>query len=139
MKESNFQTEFGKRNKISGVFELKFCKGKSLPFKSVAEHQEQALLAATTEDGLYHKITDSPFFKDPKGRMRFTKPKPFDCFYLQYTPAYIVICFWEPRKKKNVYYIPIYTWTIMKELADRKSMTEQMAKDNSSRIESYLK
>ena len=65
MKEKDFQTEFGKRNRIHGVFELKFCKGKSLPFKNLAEHQEKALLDAS-EDGLYHKITDQPVYKDPK-------------------------------------------------------------------------
>ena len=78
MKESNFQTEFGKRNRVHGVFELKFCKGKSFPFKNIEEHQEKALLAAS-KDGLYHKITDQPVFAG--SGVRFTKLKPFDCFF----------------------------------------------------------
>lgn len=139
MRERDFQTEFGKRNKVIGVFELKFCKGKSLPFKSVAEHQEQALLDIASDKGLYHKITDSPFFKDPKGRMRFTKPKPFDCFFLRGIDAYIVVCFWTPRKKKNVYYIFIEDWIDLKESADRKSLTEEMAEQAAMYSESYLK
>ena len=43
MKEANFQTQFGKRNSIHGVFELKFTKGKSIPFNALAEHQEKTL------------------------------------------------------------------------------------------------
>jgi len=70
MKESNFQGEFSKRNLIEGVFELKLCKGKSLSFSSVAEHQEKALFAASSKQGLFHKISDSPFF--PNKKMRFT-------------------------------------------------------------------
>lgn len=139
MREKDFQTQFAKRNTLSGVFELKFCKGTSLPFSSLAEHQEKALLATTSEEGLFHKITDAPFFKDAQNKMRFTRPKPFDCFYLQCTPAYIVIMFWKPRKKKNVYYIPIFAFVSMRESAERKSITESMAKESSSRIESYLK
>ncbi|MCK4499490.1 hypothetical protein KAU11_03285 [Candidatus Babeliales bacterium] len=139
MREKDFQTQFAKKNTLSGVFELKFCKGTSLPFSSLAEHQEKALLAATSKEGLFHKITDAPFFKDAHNKMRFTRPKPFDCFYLQYIPAYVVVMWWEPRKKKNVYYIPIYAWISMRELVKRKSITEQMAEDGASRTESYLK
>ena len=137
MKESNFQTEFGKRNSHEGVFELKLCKGTSLPFSSVAEHQEEALVAASSERGLFHKISDSPFF--PNKKMRFTKPKPFDCFCVKDYPAYVVIMWWVPRKEKNVYYISIDTWLGLKENAGRKSITEEMAQESSSFMESYLK
>lgn len=139
MREKDFQTEFGKRNTLRAVFELKFCKGKSLPFSALALHQEQALLDISGMKGLFHKITDSPFFKDPKGRMRFTRPKPFDCFYLSNMSAYIVVLFWEPRKKKNVYYIYIRDWIRMREEANRKSLTEAMAKKHCVFRESYLK
>jgi len=121
MKESNFQVEFSKRNLIEGVFELKLCKGKSLSFSSVAEHQEKALLAASSKQGL------------------FTRPKPFDCFYLKNYPAYIVIMWWIPYKKKNAYYIDINTWLELKENAGRKSITEAMAQEFSSHTESYFK
>lgn len=139
MRERDFQTEFGKRNKIVGVFELKFCKGKSLPFSALAEHQEQALLAVSSIKGLHYKIFDSPFFKDPKGRMRFTKPKPFDCFFLKGTSAYVVIMFWIPRKKKNVYYIKIDDWLAMKNESNRKSTTEEMASAYAIYELNYLK
>ena len=132
MKERDFQAEFGKRNLITGVFELKFCKGTSIRFDSVAEHQEAALLAVEG-DGLYHKITDQPFLKD----MNFQRKKPFDCFNLSGIPAYIVIMWWEPRKKKNVYYIPVKRWCSMRDGAGRKSITEDMAEGEAMFTEDY--
>ena len=119
-----------------GVFELKFCKGTSLPFKALAEHQEQALIKVWNGEGFFHKITDQPVFAESK--VRFTKPKPFDCFYLKYCPAYVVIMFWTPRKMKNVYYIPIKDWIEMRNKADRKSVTEKMAIEYSEHSEDYF-
>jgi len=136
MKEKDFQTEFGKRNKTVGVFELKFTKGKSLPFNALAEHQEKALLAASGE-GLYHKISDFPIFS--KSKARFNKPKPFDCFNIANMPAYVVVMFWVPRKKKMVYYITIHDWIEMRKNADRKSVTESMAVEYAEIIEDYTK
>jgi len=139
MREAQFQSEFKKHNKISGIFELKICKGKSLSFSAVAAHQKQALLDVSSGTGLYHKIADSPFFKDPKGRMRFTKPKPFDCFFLKHKEAYIVVMFYVPRKKKQVYYIFIRAFLEMEQNASRKSFTEEMAIENAAFSFSYLK
>lgn len=132
MKERDFQSEFGKRNREIGVFELKFCKGTSIRFDAVAEHQEAALLAVSGS-GLYHKITDQPFLKD----MNFQRKKPFDCFNLVYIPAYVVVMFWEPRKKKNVYYIPIKNWLSAKAEISRKSLTEPMIAALATVVEDY--
>ena len=137
MKEANFQTEFSKRNVLKGVFELKLCKGKSLPFSSVAEHQEEALLAVSGGIGLFHKISDSPIFRGSK--TRFTKPKPFDCFLLRDYPAFVVIMWWASRKKKAVYYIPIKHWMALKEEAGRKSITEEMALEECSLFDDYTR
>ncbi len=134
MKESNFQTQFGKRNSIHGVFELKFTKGKSIAFNALAEHQEKALLAVSG-NGLYHKISDFPVFAN--SGVRFNRPKPFDCFYLSQTMAYVVVMFWIPRKKKNVYYIKIEDWIEMRTRADRKSATEEMILKHSTIFEGY--
>jgi len=137
MREREFQTEFGKRNKVVGCFELKFCKGTSLPFNALADHQIKALLDAACDFGLFHKITDQPVFKGSKAR--FTRPKPFDCFFLTNTDSYVVVMFWIPRKKKNVYYISIETWVYMVEAAGRKSLNEEMAIEFATFKESYLK
>ena len=134
MKERDFQAEFGKRNLIKGVFELKFCKGTSIRFDSVAEHQEAALLAVEG-DGFYHKITDQPFLRE----MNFQRKKPFDCFNLAGIPAYVVVMFWESRKKKNVYYIPIKRWCFSRDTAGRKSITEKMAEEMADVFVDYLR
>ncbi len=134
MKESNFQTQFSHKNRIHGVFELKFTKGKSIAFKALAEHQEKALLDVSGE-GLFHKISDQPVFAGSK--VRFTRKKPFDAFYLSQTMAYIVIMFWIPRKKKNVYYVKIEDWIEMRNKADRKSATEGMVFKHTTIFEDY--
>ena len=134
MKERDFQTQCGKRNIIHGCFELKFTKGKSLPFNSLAEHQEKALLDVAGH-GLFHKISDFPVFANSGAR--FNRPKPFDCFYLSQTMAYVVVMFWIPRKKKNVYYIKIEDWIRMRDKATRKSATEGMVLKYSTIFEDY--
>ena len=139
MREKDFQTQFAKKNTLSGVFELKFCKGTSLPFSSLAEHQEKALLAATSKEGLFHKITDAPFFKDAHNKMRFTRPKPFDAFFLANMDAYVVIMWWIPRKHKAVYYIKIQDWIEARNCVDRKSLTEPAAIKYATHIEDYFK
>lgn len=120
MKEKNVQVIFGKNNTIHGVFELKLCKGNSQSFKSVANHQVEALLKASGE-GMYHKIQDEPFGRT---QYRFTKPKPFDCFFLKNTPAFVVLCWYTPRKKKEFHYIEIGDWETEKMIATRKSITK---------------
>lgn len=124
MVEKDIQQVFKNKNKMFGVFELKLCKGTSMAFNHVADHQIEALLAVSTEEGLYHKIADSPV---SWGGQRFTKPKPFDCFVLRNIPAYVVICWYIPRKKKAFHYIPIRAFIEKRDTADRKSLTEQMS------------
>lgn len=138
MKERDFQTQFKKHNRINGVFELKLCKGKSMPFSAVPEHQIKALCDISIGDGLYHKISDSPIFSGNK--TRFTKPKPFDCFLLRNINAYLVVMFYVPRRRKMVYYIKITEYIDMVDMAGRKSMTEEMAEERAAIVDStYLK
>ena len=141
MKESDFQTAFRDKNTIHGVFELKFCKGKSLPFSALVKHQEEALLEASSSEGVFHKITDQPIFKneDIKTKTRFTKKKPFDCFLLKNTNAYVVVMWWVPRKKKKAYYIRIQDWILARGKAGRKSITEDIARIYAVKIEDYFK
>lgn len=133
MKEKDVQRLFGKQNKVHGVFELKLCKGKSLSFDSVADHQIKALTKVEGSEGLYHKISDSPV--SWQKNMRFTKEKPFDCLFLKDTPAYVVVVFYVPNKKKTAYYIPVHEFVNMRHLVEngllgekpRKSFTEPHA------------
>lgn len=123
MKEANITTMFSKKNKIVGCFELKLCKTKSIRFDSVKPHQIKALQNVASETGLYHKINDAPIFAGMK--TRFTSQKPFDCFYLKNIPAYIVVCFYIPRKQKNCYYITPQEWMIKEIASDKKSIREE--------------
>jgi len=129
MTEKDMQTLFSKHVKkyplsTSEVYELKICKGTSLPFDALQEHQIKALVEAE-DSGLFHKITDPPIFYG--GQMRFNVPRPFDCMYLINVPAFVVLWFYKPRKPKIFIKIPIKSFLKCKEEAERKSITEQMA------------
>jgi hypothetical protein len=128
MTEKNMQTFFGKYLQknlpvSTEVYELKICKGKSLPFNMVKDHQIEGLLKAET--GLYHKITDFPMFAGSK--IRFNRPKPFDCICFNKASSFIIIWFYIPRAKKVFYKIKIKDFLKCKETAERKSITEEMA------------
>jgi len=123
VKEKDIQTMLSKVHKIHGVFELKLCKTKSIRFDEVKDHQVEALTSALTEKGLFHKISDFPMFKGSK--MRFNKPKPFDFFYLNMTPAYVVVCFYVPRRRKTCYYICVTRWVSASKASKKKSITEE--------------
>jgi penicillin-binding protein-related factor A (putative recombinase) len=116
MKERDIQNIFGKRNKIFGAFELKLAKGNSIPFNSVKKHQIEGLVSIQS-DGLYYKINDSPWTQE------FTNKKPFDCFNLRGIPAYVVICWYVPRKKKIFHYIPVNDFIYEMQNSKRKSLT----------------
>jgi penicillin-binding protein-related factor A (putative recombinase) len=124
MKEKDIQQIFKTKNKKQGVFELKLCKGTSMAFDHVADHQIEALKTVSTDEGLYHKIADSPV---SWGGQRFTKPKPFDCFVLKNIPAYVVICWYIPRVKKAIHYIPVQQFIEKRNSVERKSITEEMS------------
>jgi penicillin-binding protein-related factor A (putative recombinase) len=123
MQEKDIQQVFKNKNKKFGVFELKLCKGTSMGFDHVADHQIEALKAVSSEEGLYHKIADSPV---SYGGQRFTKPKPFDCFVLKNIPAYVVICWYVARKRKTFYYILVDKFVEKRDAVERKSITEEM-------------
>jgi hypothetical protein len=125
MKEKNVQVIFGKNNTIHGVFELKICNGTCQLFKSVREHQVEALLKASGE-GLHYKIADMPqSFYGGNKNFRFVAKKPFDCIFLKNTPAFVVLCWYTPRKKKEFHYIEIGDWETEKMIATRKSITKE--------------
>ena len=119
-KEKDFQIMFGKwlqhRWSWTGVFELKLARGKSLAFSAVQEHQERALLMVSFS-GIYYKIPDDTYSQ-----------KPFDCFYIKNAEAYVVVMFYH-RGQKEFIMIKIQDWMKEKENSDRKSLTEERAKE----------
>ena len=122
MKEKHIQTMLSKVHDINGVFELKLCKTKSIRFDSVKDHQVEALLSSMGR-GLFYKIPDFPMFAGSK--TRFNAKKPFDFFYLKNTPAYVVICFYVPRRRKTCYYIRISEWVRATKMSKKKSIREE--------------
>lgn len=128
MKEKDFQREFGhwleSHPQPTTVFELKICKGISIPFDAVREHQVAALSKA--RDGhLYHKIQDSPVSWGTDSPMRFTAPKPFDCFVISKAFAYIVIWPYIKGQRKGVremIWVEVEKWVQLMESATKKSI-----------------
>ena len=117
-------------NSSAYAFELKISKDKIIAFDRVAEHQEKAL--QDISNGFYHKISDSPIFTGMK--TRFTAQKPFDCFYINKMLGFVVICWYEERKKKECHFIMIGDWLAEKEGSTRKSLTYEKSKEISTLI-----
>jgi len=119
--EADFQTKFGRWSKASNLTtqaaELKFCKKKSLPYSQIAPHQIRALHLAK-HGTLYYKISDTGY-----------DSKPFDCFILSGVPAFLYVMFHVGRGTSHFYGIDIDV--LMNEInsSDRKSLTEERARE----------
>ena len=113
------------------VIELKMCKGNTMPFNQVKEHQIEELKQAQNGN-LYHKIADQTFGR--AGSFGQTLKKPFDCMNIYKAEAYIVICYYKPRQKKEFIFIDVDDFVDLEKESDRKSLTEDMAKVISTKI-----
>jgi penicillin-binding protein-related factor A (putative recombinase) len=127
MKEKHIQTLLGKHIKenppeITTVYELKLCKGNAVPFNSVKPHQIEALVNATSS-GIYWKLPDMA------AKSGFSHPKPFDCLIVKRAKAFVVVCFYEPRKKKELMFINVFEWNRIKGVLDRKSLPIDVARE----------
>lgn len=71
---------------------------------------------------MYYKISDSPIFAGMN--TKYTASKPFDCLWIKATEAFVCICWYIPRKQKNLYLIPINKWIKLKETHPKKSIHE---------------
>lgn len=140
MKEKDLQAIFGRKNTVHGVFELKMVKGTSKAFEDVEDHQIEALLRVSGDEGVYHKVADQTIGR--KGGFGASLKKPFDCFFLKNTPAFVVPIWYVPRKRKTAYYIPIKWFLALREDVmsgittgkPRKSFTEAMALAYSEKV-----
>lgn len=117
MTERKFQSLFTKWLKAnapwSAAYELKLTNTSRLPYRSVQEHQIQALRRAKLEV-LAFKISDMALGY-----------KPFDCFSLVKAGAYIVVMFFEPRKRHMCYMIDVEQWVEHQASSGKKSITEK--------------
>lgn len=102
IKERALNTLFGKYLKLhpredTETYELKRVTAKCFNPNVVKQCQIDSLRASLK--GLYHKIADQPSICQ--------LPKPFDCLWIKASRAYIVPIFYQPRKYKKVFLIPI--------------------------------
>lgn len=121
MNEAAFQSLYTKWLKsygeASGAHELKFTSGKSIPFAAVKEHQVASLLRAK-HGQVVHKISDMA--------LGF---KPFDCFILKESTAFVVLMFYVLKQRRKCYAIDIDDFIAERERSDRKSITESKARE----------
>ncbi len=119
MLEKDFQLKFNKWVKYNyhktAVFELKLARGKSLPFNAVEEHQLFALRTAKHAK-IIHKIADAGY------------TNPFDSFQIVGSEAFVVVMFYE-RGTRDFYMVDIDVWLSEMLSSDRKSLTEDRAKE----------
>jgi len=74
----------------SFLFEIKVCRGKSLPASAVLPHQKLALLAASG-GGIVHKISDEARRKQPA-----------DGFKISFARGYVFVAFLKESPRKVV-------------------------------------
>lgn len=120
--EAKFQTEFSKwlsRHPEyfgTAVFELKICHGKSLGFGFVKPHQIRGLQVAKKR--LIYKIPDVGYDQ-----------KPFDCFQIASSEAFVVILYYVPRKQKDFVIIEVDEFVAESKRSKRASLTKERAYD----------
>jgi hypothetical protein len=100
----------------SAAFELKQTQTNALPFSALQEHQIDALRSARSPYGILYKAPD-----DSAG------VKPFDYFYLQSVPAFVVI-----RYPKSFHVIPVENFVAESESSKRRSLTSERAEEIST-------
>src|SRR3990167_8161555 len=101
--------------KQSCAVEAKLARGNSIPFRSLSEHQERALILASGK-GMYHKIADGS-----------GQQTPFDAFCLVGVPAYVAIVY-----GKVCCLIAIDVFQNERNKSKRKSLTSERARAISS-------
>lgn len=111
-REASFQTRFNRYLKYgytgkTAAFELKWVDGDSIPFTALRAHQRDSLLAAKHGRLVYKIADDSIGFK------------PFDCFALKATDAFVVIGY----GNGGVYLIDIDDWCREETESKRRSLT----------------
>lgn len=87
-----------------------------MPFSAVKDHQLDALVAATTTEGILYKIPD-----DSRG------VKPFDMVYLKNSEGYVII-----KYPGFFVIIKVHTFIHEKAMSSRKSLTIERAKNIAS-------
>ena len=123
---------------MTAVFELKMCRGQSLPVDAVRTHQLFALTDAESEVGVYHKIADQTIGMHGGTGFGYTLPKPFDCLFVSNAVGWLAVMKYVKGQRKNereTVFIPIRRW--WRELCERKA--ESIKWDRMKEIGTVLK
>lgn len=121
------QVKFGKwirDNKYdkNAGFELKLCKGNNaLPF-SAFEPQQPVSLQKAKHEFIFKKLSDAD-----------RTLKPFDCFVLAKSEAWVIAGWYHERKGINVYWLDIDVFLEEQKTSTRKSITEERAAEIASK------
>ena len=118
MTERDLYKDFKPPYAENAAYELKMTKTGRLLFTAVKEHQRRALLQS--QKVLLVRIPDAV------GGIGMQLP--FDFMSLHEASAYVVVCFYAPRKPKILYYIRIGVFLEAESITKRKSLTESEAK-----------
>lgn len=102
----------------SSCYEYKLVKQRAFRFDSVAPHQVDALLQSIS-GGFYRKEPDMAAISG------FSGQKPFDAYYMVAKEAFVVVMFYEPRKPKAVFFIPIKEFINLRKVWPRKSIRKE--------------
>lgn len=127
MSEKEMQVKFGKwmresYNGPSAAFELKLCKGNNaLPFAAFEPQQPVSLLKAKHEF-IFKKLSDAD-----------RTLKPFDCFVLVKTDAWVIAGWHHMGKGIATYWIDIDAFLAEQAASTRKSITEKRAVEIASK------
>lgn len=126
MNEALFQTLFTKWLKAnatkSGAYELKFTKGKTLPFSKIPEHQVTSLRKAAY-GALVHKISDSA--------IGF---KPLDCMVVSHGEAWLAVMFDKPGRRRYCYLLDVVAVEMFFKIPKKRSITEQDCLTNGIKV-----
>lgn len=124
MRESSYYAKinkyYTKNARTTIAWEAKFTKGSSIPFSDLQPHQEEKLLEA--ERVLAHKEPDVGIHK-----------KSFDGYVLFHACSYFIAIFYKPGGTV-LYEIPIRDFIKEKYSSDRKSLTQDRARELASAI-----
>lgn len=134
--EKDFQRELRHKHGETSTFasEQKISKKKSIRFDAVQPHQLQFL--DEVKSGIFFYKFNDFYIKNQ------TLKKPFDSLCLINEPAYIIVMFYIPRKKKNVYWIDIDIWKQNEYFFGEKgrhSIKETELEEISYKVQNFLK
>ena len=115
-KSNTILNQYLREKRLYCYYELKVATGNTFPFSKIESNQDQGL-PALNKEGLVWKLSDED-----------SRKKPCDGFCTPPLPAYLVIKF------KDTFYFIDYEWIAGLRASGAKSITEEGARELSTKI-----